>query len=94
MLFVINLLSRQWIHNERINFPLLRVPEMLSKSLDDGQVGSFFANRFLLAGLLIPIFLHLLNGFHFYYPSVPSCRPLFWQDRISRTTGYWQDFTN
>ncbi len=72
MLFVINLLSRQWIHNERISFPLLRVPEMLSKSLDEGQVGSFFANRFLLAGLLIPVFLHLLNGFHFYYPSVPQ----------------------
>ncbi|MBU1231285.1 MAG: hypothetical protein KKD01_02955 [Proteobacteria bacterium] len=72
MLFVINLLSRQWIHNERINFPLLRVPEMLSRSLDDGKLGSFFSNRFLLAGLLLPIGLHFLNGFHFYYPSVPQ----------------------
>ena len=72
MLFIINLLSRQWIHNERINFPLLRVPEMLSKSLDEGKVGSFFGNRFLLFGLLIPVSLHLLNGLNFYYPSVPS----------------------
>ncbi len=72
MLFVINLLSRQWIHNERINFPLLRVPEMLSQSLDEGKVGRFFANRFLLIGLLVPVSLHLLNGFHFYYPSVPQ----------------------
>ncbi|MCF8056264.1 MAG: hypothetical protein K9K37_06460 [Desulfocapsa sp.] len=72
MLFVINLFSRQWIHNERINFPLLRVPEMLSRSLDEKRVGSFFGNRFLLLGLFIPVFLHLLNGLHFYFPSVPQ----------------------
>ncbi|MCK5068988.1 MAG: hypothetical protein KAR01_00545, partial [Desulfocapsa sp.] len=50
MLFIINILSRQWIHNERINFPLLRVPEMLSRSLDEGKVGQFFSNHFLLGG--------------------------------------------
>jgi len=72
MLFIINVFSRQWIHNERINFPLLKVPEMLSSALDQRQVGAFFANRFLLMGLFIPLFLHLLNGFHFYYPSVPQ----------------------
>ncbi|MBN4048845.1 hypothetical protein JYU00_01650, partial [bacterium AH-315-N22] len=76
MLFIINILSRQWIHNERLNFPLLRVPQMLSKSLDEGKVGSFFANRFLLAGLMIPVFLHLLNGLHYYYPSVPQLSTL------------------
>ncbi|MEN8199166.1 MAG: DUF6785 family protein [Thermodesulfobacteriota bacterium] len=72
MLFVINLLSRQWIHNERINFPLLRVPEMMSKSVDEGRLASFFGNRFLLIGLMIPLCLHLLNGLHFYFPSVPQ----------------------
>ncbi len=76
MLFVINILSRQWIHNERINFPLLRVPEMLSSSLDQGTIGSFFSNRFLLAGLLVPVSLHLLNGLHFYYPSIPQLSTL------------------
>ena len=76
MLFIINILSRQWIHNERINFPLLRVPEMLSKALDERQVGHFFSNRFLLAGLLIPVCLHFLNGMNFYYPSVPQLSTL------------------
>lgn len=76
MLFVINILSRQWIHNERINFPLLRVPEMLSRALDEGKIGRFFRNRFLLAGLLLPVLLHLLNGLHFYYPSVPQLSTL------------------
>lgn len=72
MLFTINILSRQWIHNERITFPLLRVPEMLARSLDQGQVARFFGNRFLLCGLLIPLSLHLLNGLHYYYPAVPQ----------------------
>jgi hypothetical protein len=72
MLFLINVFSRQWIHNERINFPLLRVPEMLAKSLDEKKIGSFFTNCFLLMGLFIPVSLHLLNGFNFYYPSVPQ----------------------
>ncbi len=76
MLFIINVFSRQWIHNERINFPLLKVPEMLAGALDERKVGSFFSNRFLLMGLLIPVSLHLLNGFNFYYPSVPQLSTL------------------
>jgi len=72
MLLLINILSRQWIHNERMNFPLLKVPEMLSKAVDEGTVGSFFLNRFLLTGLAIPILLHLINGLNLYYPSVPA----------------------
>ncbi|MCJ7808844.1 MAG: hypothetical protein MUP26_01155, partial [Desulfobulbaceae bacterium] len=72
MLCLINLLSRQAIHNERMNFPLLRVPQMLEEALDKNQIGRFFTNRFLLAGLLIPVGLHLLNGLHFYFPAVPQ----------------------
>ncbi len=71
MLLLINILSRQWIHNERMNFPLLKVPEMLSKAVDEGTVSSFFLNRFLLTGLAIPVLLHLVNGLNLYYPSVP-----------------------
>lgn len=77
MLFLINILSRQWIHNERMNFPLLKVPEMISKAVDDDQAGSFFRNRFLLIGIAIPVSLHLINGLNLYYPSVPSIPTLF-----------------
>lgn len=72
MLFLINILSRQWIHNERMNFPLLKVPEMIGKAMSEGQTGAFFGNGFLLAGLTVPVFLHLLNGLSLYYPSVPA----------------------
>lgn len=71
MLFLVNIVSRQWIHNERMNFPLLKVPQMISKAVDSGETGAFFFNRFLLAGLSIPLFLHLMNGLSLYYPSVP-----------------------
>jgi len=77
MLMLINILSRQWIHNERMNFPLLKVPEMLSKAVDEGTVSSFFLNRFLLTGLAIPVILHLINGLNLYYPSVPAIPTLF-----------------
>ncbi len=77
MLFLINILSRQWIHNERMNFPLLKVPEMISQAVSDGQTGSFFFNRFLLTGLSIPVFLHLVNGLNLYYPTIPSIPTLF-----------------
>ena len=77
MLFLINILSRQWIHNERMNFPLLKVPEMISKAVSAGETGSFFLNRFLLTGLSIPIVLHLINGLNLYYPSIPPIPTLF-----------------
>ncbi len=77
MLFLINILSRQWIHNERMNFPLLKVPEMISKAVSEGKTGDFFFNRFLLTGLSIPIFLHLINGLNLYYPTIPPIPTLF-----------------
>jgi hypothetical protein len=77
MLFLINILSRQWIHNERMNFPLLKVPEMISKAVSQGETGSFFLNRFLLTGLSIPVFLHLINGLNLYYPTIPPIPTLF-----------------
>ena len=72
MLFLINIISRQWIHNERMNMPLLKVPQMIGQAVDEGQAGSFFFNKFLLIGLSIPVFLHLVNGLNVYYPSIPN----------------------
>ena len=35
---LINLLSRQWIHNERMNNPLLRVPQIMEVLFDFGTL--------------------------------------------------------
>lgn len=72
MIALINLLSRQWIHNERMNFPLLSVPRIMEEHYEDKTLGSFLLNPYLLWGLSIPVFLHLLNGLHYYYPTVPN----------------------
>lgn len=77
MLFLINIISRQWIHNERMNFPLLKVPEMMARAVDNQEVGSLFCNKYLLTGLLIPVVLHVTNGLNLYYPSIPSIPTLF-----------------
>ncbi len=72
MLSLINLLSRQWIHNERMNFPLLRVPEIMEGNYDNGTLSSLLLNPYLLWGISIPVMIHLLGGFHYYFPSVPQ----------------------
>ena len=72
MVCIVNLLSKQPLYNERMNFPLLRVPLVMQEALDSDRLGRFFGNRFLIAGLMVPVCLHLLNGLAFYNPSIPQ----------------------
>jgi hypothetical protein len=72
MLCLVNIFSHQWITNEKMNFPLLRVPQLMEEALDENRLGSFLTNRFLIVGLLVTVLLHLINGLHFYYPGVPQ----------------------
>ena len=72
MVCIVNLLSKQPLYNERMNFPLLRVPLVMQEALDSNRLGQFFSNPFLLAGLMVPVCLHLLNGLAFYNPSIPQ----------------------
>ena len=76
LLCMVHMVSRQAMENERMNFPLLIVPKMLQKALDDKKLSRFFGNRFLLIGLSLPVCLHLLNGLNFYFPSVPQINTL------------------
>lgn len=72
MLCLVNIFSRQWLQNERMNFPLLQVPQIIEEAMDKTGLGSILRNRFLLIGLSIPVALHLINGLSFYFPSVPQ----------------------
>jgi hypothetical protein len=70
---VVGLFSHQWIENEKMNFPLVQVPETLSKGADIGNALSRFVhNRYFLVGLSIPVLLHTFNGLHTYYPEIPE----------------------
>jgi hypothetical protein len=72
MLCLVNLFSQQWVANEKMNFALLRVPQMMEEALAEHRLGRFFADRFLLLGLLAAVALHVVNGLHFYFPEVPQ----------------------
>ncbi len=72
MLFLINLFARQWIVNERLNFPLLKVAQFIGYTVDSPDKATVIRDKFLLIGIAIPVVLHLLNGLSLYYPSVPE----------------------
>ncbi|NOX32258.1 MAG: hypothetical protein GXP56_00765 [Deltaproteobacteria bacterium] len=76
ILCLVHMVSRQAMENERMNFPLLIVPRMMQKALDEKKLSEFFGNKFLLIGISIPVFLHLLNGLNFYFPSFPHINTL------------------
>ncbi|MBT8355898.1 MAG: hypothetical protein KJO60_15340, partial [Desulfofustis sp.] len=76
MIFIINLFARQWIVNERLNFPLLKVSQFVSYAVDRPDSAQVLRNRFLLIGILVPLLLHLLNGISLHYPSVPTIQTL------------------
>jgi hypothetical protein len=72
MICLVNLFSQQWLRNERMNFPLLRVPLLMEEAYSQQALGRFLLNRYMLVGLLIPFGVHLLNGLNFYFPAVPQ----------------------
>ena len=72
MICLMVLFGRQWVVNERVLFPLVRVPMLMGEALDQKQFLSWWSDRYLLIGLTFVGALHLLNGMHFYYPSVPE----------------------
>ena len=89
---VVSLLSKQGLYNERMNFPLLRVPLLMQEALDNNELGRFFANRFLLAGLMVPVCLHLINGLNFYNPSIPSIPTLILAGKFFPKHGLFAGF--
>jgi hypothetical protein len=44
----------------------------MEEALDKQGLEGFLTHRYFLAGLLVPFFLHLVNGLHFYFPAVPQ----------------------
>ncbi len=92
MICLVNLLSKQWLRNERMNFPLLRVPLVMEEAYSQGTMGPFLRNRYLLVGLLIPTVLHLVNGLNFYYPAVPQIPTLILAGPYFPKYGFFSGF--
>ncbi len=92
MLCLTNIFSRQWVENERLNFPLLQLPRFMEDALDQGLYGSFLGNKFFLIGLIFCVCLHLINGLHFYIPSVPEIPTLILAGKYFAKTGLFSGF--
>jgi hypothetical protein len=92
MICIVSLLSRQPLYNERMNFPLLRVPILMQEALDEDRLWSFLTHRYLLAGLMVPVGLHLINGLSFYNPSIPSIPTLILAGKFFPKTGLFSGF--
>jgi len=62
-----SLLRRSWVDEEKLSFPLARIPVELVTS-----DGALFSNRTFRLGALLPIVIYAVNGIHQNFPSVPQ----------------------
>lgn len=96
MLCLAGLFSRQWIENERLDTPLLRLPMALADSLDKngerGGLRGLLTDPFLLLGLAVPVALHTINGLSFYYPQIPAIPTLLLAKPYVPATGLFAGF--
>jgi hypothetical protein len=92
MLCLVNIFSRQWVENERINFPLLALPRAMEDALDENKLGGFLTNRYLLIGMLIPVLLHTVNGLNAFFPQVPQLPTLFLAGKYFSKYGLFSGF--
>lgn len=64
------LLRGQWVANERLVFPLTRLPiEMLAAPDKGARLGRLFCSRLLWLGFLIPLLLHSWNSLNYYHEA-------------------------
>lgn len=61
------LFRRRWVEEERLSFPLTRLPLDLVQSSS-----SLFRNRWMWAGFSLAAGVDILNGLHFLFPVVPK----------------------
>ncbi|MBT4496405.1 MAG: hypothetical protein HOC74_01710, partial [Gemmatimonadetes bacterium] len=65
------LLRGQWVENERLVFPLTRLPLEMIEDVDkeDNLISRLFTNRLMWFGFAIPLLLHSWNSLNFYHDA-------------------------
>lgn len=64
------ILRRQWIHNERLNYPLTQMPLALIPTGNEDHPPAYCKAAFWI-GVAIPAVVYSFRGLHEYYPDVP-----------------------
>ena len=68
MLCISIIVRKQWIDNEKLAYPIIRLPYETTKS---DTVISFFKRRSLWIGFALAGGIDLLNGLNYFYPAIP-----------------------
>ena len=71
-LFLAALFRRQWVHNERLSYPLATIPLELMAAPEPGKLyNKLWRNPVLWTGIAIPVLMYTLAGLHASFPGVP-----------------------
>lgn len=89
------ILRKQWVERERFSFPLIQIPIQLAAEPASGSLlNSFFKNKLLWVGMVLPLVIHFLNGLHAHFPMVPRIPMIFeihraFTEKPWHTLGMW-----
>ncbi|RKU29128.1 hypothetical protein C6497_06985 [Candidatus Poribacteria bacterium] len=89
------ILRKQWVERERFSFPLIQIPIQLASEPANGSLlNSFFKNKLLWIGMILPLVIHFLNGLHAHFPMVPRIPMIFeihraFTEKPWHTLGMW-----
>jgi len=67
MLSINAVLRKQWTENEKLAYPVIQLPLQISNSPT-----KFFRNKLMWIGFAIVAFFDIINGLHYFYPSIPN----------------------
>ncbi|MDE2126339.1 MAG: hypothetical protein KGJ62_07100 [Armatimonadetes bacterium] len=77
------ILRKQWTDHERLTYPIVQVPLIITNPAAF-QTGGLFRNRLFWIGFAIAAGIDIINSINYYYPSVPTVL----------TPGFGQSFTD
>ncbi|MBM3239119.1 hypothetical protein FJZ31_22730 [Candidatus Poribacteria bacterium] len=63
------IVRRQWTEQEKLTYPIIQLPLAITEK---GGASGFFSNQLMWIGCGLAGALNVLNGLHFYFPSLPS----------------------
>ena len=73
MICTMVILRKQWVENERLVYPLVKLPlDMIGTGQHSSALGPFFKSPLMWTGFSIPFAVLSINALHSYYYFVPA----------------------
>ena len=77
MLCISSLMREQWVHQERLAFPIVQLPLALAQ---EDSKSAIWRNPFFWGGFAVVFLIDFVNGLSFLYPSIPRINLRFLAD--------------